>query len=277
MERKLIFLDIDGTLTEPGKNIPPDSAIEAIRRARANGHRVVLCSGRNYGMLSPLLKYGFDGLVGSAGGYIEYGGQVVYDCPMTANQQKQAMAVLAASGIYRTVEGKDHSYTDESFKAFLLETAQRCGNSELLRWREQLEGELGIRPMAEYQGEAIYKIVFMCRAAGDLREPMQKLGAEFNFCIQGADEYGVINGELINKAFHKGTAVRRLSEYACIPLEHTIAFGDSINDLEMLQTAGLGICMGGGSRELKKIADQVCPPVQENGLYQAFAQCGLIL
>ena len=74
MECKLIFLDIDGTLTEPGKNVPPASAVEAVRKARDNGHKVVLCSGRNYGMLSPLLRYGFDGLVGSAGGYIEYGG-----------------------------------------------------------------------------------------------------------------------------------------------------------------------------------------------------------
>ena len=42
MECKLIFLDIDGTLTEPGKNVPPASAVEAVRKARDNGHKVVL-------------------------------------------------------------------------------------------------------------------------------------------------------------------------------------------------------------------------------------------
>lgn len=36
MSKKLIFLDIDGTLTEPGSNIPPASALEAVRRAQAN-------------------------------------------------------------------------------------------------------------------------------------------------------------------------------------------------------------------------------------------------
>ena len=77
MNQKLIFLDIDGTLTEPGKNVPPPSAVEAVRRAREKGHKVVLCSGRNYGMLYPVLQYGFDGLISSAGGYIEYGGEVV--------------------------------------------------------------------------------------------------------------------------------------------------------------------------------------------------------
>ncbi len=276
METKLIFLDIDGTLTEPGKNEPPASAVEAIRQARANGHKVVLCSGRNYGMLSPLLKYGFDGLVGSAGGYIEYAGQVIFDCPMTRDQQVLAMDVLQRSGVFRTVEGRDNSYTDESFKDFLRENAQADGNSELLRWREQLEGELGIRPMAEYRGEPIYKIVFMCRNRDDLQEPMRLLGDSFQFCLQEADRYGVINGELINKSFNKGTAVGRLREYLNIPVEHTIAFGDSMNDLEMLQAAGLGICMGNGSEALQRAADEVCLPVLEDGLSKAFHAHGII-
>lgn len=72
MNQKLIFLDIDGTLTEPGKNVPPPSAAEAVRRARGKGHKVVLCSGRNYGMLLPVLEFGFDGLVASAGGSKHY-------------------------------------------------------------------------------------------------------------------------------------------------------------------------------------------------------------
>ena len=42
MNRKLIFLDIDGTLTPAGSNTPPESAMRAIRLAQANGHRVFL-------------------------------------------------------------------------------------------------------------------------------------------------------------------------------------------------------------------------------------------
>ena len=60
---KLIFLDIDGTLTTPGSNEPPQSALDAIKAAQKKGHKVFLCSGRNPGMLSPLLKFGFDGVV----------------------------------------------------------------------------------------------------------------------------------------------------------------------------------------------------------------------
>ena len=63
---KAVFLDIDGTLTTPGSNVPPASALEAVKKAQEKGHPVFLCSGRNQGMLSPLLKYGFDGYIACA-------------------------------------------------------------------------------------------------------------------------------------------------------------------------------------------------------------------
>ncbi len=272
--RKLIFLDIDGTLVEPGTNVPPASALDAVRKAQKNGHKVFLCSGRNYGMLSPLLQYSFDGLAASAGGYIKYEDTVVYDCPMTARQQEKAMEILQENGIYRTVECKINSYTDEGFKNFLKESGGN--NSELLRWREQLENSLGIRPMSEYQGEAIYKIIFMSPDAQRLKQPMEALETDFQFCMQGADQYGIVNGELINRQFNKGLAIQRLCEYLQVPLSDTIAFGDSMNDLEMLETAALGICMGNGSENLQKAADEVCPPLLEDGLYKAFAAHNLL-
>lgn len=66
MKQKLIFLDIDGTLLPPGEMIVPESAVDAIHRARANGHKVFLCTGRNLRMTQPLFHYGFDGFVCSA-------------------------------------------------------------------------------------------------------------------------------------------------------------------------------------------------------------------
>ncbi len=276
MDRKLIFLDIDGTLTEPGKNVPPPSAAEAVRRAREKGHKVVLCSGRNYGMLVPVLQFGFDGLAASAGGYIEYKGQVIYDCPMTPKQQARVLDVFKESGIYRTIGGRKRSYTDEGFKEFLAEHAQSKGNSELLRWRIQIENELDIRPMSEYDGEPIYGMAFMSRGAERLKRPMEVLQDEFDFCIQDEDSCGIVNGELSSKAFDKGGAVRRLCEFLGISKEDTIAFGDSMNDLEMLQAAGTGVCMANGSPSLLKIAGMVCPPVTEDGIYKAFEKLKLL-
>ena len=119
MRKRVVFLDIDGTLTVPGSNVPPESALQAIEKARKNGHLIFLCSGRNYDMLKPLLQYEFDGFVASSGGYIVCNGETIFDCPMTEKQRVKIMDVLRDNGIYCTVECKDGTYTDEGFKDFL--------------------------------------------------------------------------------------------------------------------------------------------------------------
>ena len=61
-----------------------------------------------------------------------------------------------------------------------------------------------------------------------------------------------------------------------VGLEDTIGFGDSMNDLEMIETVGYSVCMDNGSPALKAKSDLVCPAVEEDGLYRAFEQLGLI-
>lgn len=277
MEKRIIFLDIDGTLTEPGSNEPPESAVRAIEQARKLGHYVFLCTGRNYDMLSPLLKYDFDGVVASSGGYIECQKKVIYDCPMTERQKLAAMEVLQKNGVYRTVECMDGSYTDEGFKEFLREHANEGSNSELLRWREQIERSLNILPMKEYRGQPVYKIVIMSPSLEQLEEPRSVLAEDFEFCIQGADKHGFVNGEVVNRQFDKGKAVIRVCEYLGIPLYNSVAIGDSMNDKEMLETAGLSICMENGSGELKQLVDDICPSVRDGGIRHAFLKHHLIL
>ena len=274
MERKLIFLDIDGTLTLPGRNVPPDSALEAIRAAQALGHRVFLCTGRNYDMLKPLLAYGFDGAVASGGGYVFLGDKVLYDCPMTEEQKELALRLLSEGGVLRTVEGRDGSFCDAGMGEFLQKASG--GNSELLRWREAIEKDLGIRPMAEYDGQPIYKIVFMCSRREQLDPAIRALEGEFYFLIQDMAGADCINGELVNRKFDKGAGVRRVAEALGVPIEDTVGFGDSMNDLEMIQTVGTSVCMDNGSPELKRHSGLVCPSVAEDGLAWAFRRLGLV-
>ncbi|MDE6887370.1 MAG: HAD family hydrolase [Eubacterium sp.] len=273
--RRIIFLDIDGTLTKPGSNDVPKSAVWAIRQARKEGHYVFLCTGRNYAMLRPVLKYGFDGIIGSSGGYVECHKNVIFDCPMTPEQSRSVRRVLNENGIFSTIECMDASYTDTSFRDFLRSHAAEGKNSELLRWREQLERSLHIKPLEEYQGEPIYKIVFAGTSMEALARAQESL-EDFDFCIQERDGSGMIHGEVVNKAFDKGRAVERVCRYLELPLDSAIAIGDSMNDLEMLQTAGLGICMKNGSEKLKSVADDICPAFHENGIRTAFIKHRLI-
>lgn len=276
MKKKVIFLDIDGTLTTAGSNVPPESALRAIRAAQEKGHLVFLCTGRNYDMLKPLLAYGFDGVIASAGGYVCCGQEVIYDCPMSQGQQELVLNTLEENGIFRTVECLNGSYTDDGFKEFLEEHAGENGNSELLRWRRQIEQELNIRSMREYAGQPVYKVVLMSPDLERIKRAEEKLKNDFMFCIQDANGQGIVNGEVINRQFDKGRAVIRVCEYLHIPVEDSIAFGDSMNDREMMEAAGYAVCMENGSDTLKKLADEVCPRVEQDGLYQAFLKMGFV-
>lgn len=272
MNNKLIFLDIDGTLTEPGSNVPPDSALKAIQEARQNGHKVFLCSGRNPNMLKPVLAYDFDGFVSVNGGYVQVGDEVIYDHPMRREQFEQAIQLLHDQGVFCTVEGRDGAFGDEGIGDFMAKASG--GNSELKRWRRAIEESLGIRPMKEYDGQPVYKIIFMCGDLEQIAPAKAALEQDFDFVIQGNSD-GIINGEMVNRAFDKGRAIIRVCEYLGKEISDTVGFGDSMNDLEMIQTVGTSVCMDNGAEALKKISTIVCPSVSEDGLAQAFRELGL--
>ena len=273
MRRRLVFLDVDGTLTPPGSNTPPASALEAIRAARAAGHEVYLCSGRNRGMLAPRLAFGFDGAVASAGGYVFCGDELLFDCPMTEAQRERAVRAFRAGGVYLNVETRDDSFCDEGVAEFLAASAG--GNSELLRWRRQLEKELGFRPMAEYDGTPVYKMLFSYARSEQLDAARRELERDFFFLVHDDPGAGCLNGELINRRFDKGRGVRRIARARGVPLADTVGFGDSMNDLEMIRTVGTSVCMADGNPALRELSSLVCPAVEEDGLALAFAELGL--
>ncbi len=274
MKQKLIFLDIDGTLTPAGSNTPPESAMQAIKAAQKNGHKVFLCTGRNPAMLAPVLALGFEGAVAAAGGYVFMGDKVLFDCPMTPEQLETGMRLLKENGVFRTIEAKDATWGDEDLGDFLANAGE--GNSELVRWRKALAEELNILPMHEYDGRPVYKIVFMCTEASQLVPARDALEKDYKFVVQDVAAHHCLNGELINRNFDKGKGVRIVADACGIPIEDTIGFGDSMNDLEMIETVGTSVCMDNGSPKLKEVSDIVCPAVDEDGLAIAFRQLGLI-
>ena len=274
MNKKLIFLDIDGTLTPAGSNIPPASAMRVIREAQAAGHVVVLCTGRNLDMLAPVLALGFDGAVASAGGLVVLHDEILYDCPMTDDQRDVAMKRLKEQGVFRTIEAKDATYGDEDLGDFLANAGE--GNSELIRWRKALAEDLNIQPMSRYDGRPIYTVVFMCTRAEQLQPARDALEKDFNFVVQDVAAHNCLNGELINRQFDKGTGVKCMAEKLGIAIEDTIGFGDSMNDKEMIETVGYSVVMDNGSPTLKAMADMVAPAVEEDGLEKAFLDLGLV-
>ena len=92
-----------------------------------------------------------------------------------------------------------------------------------------------------------------------------------------ADEGGgIVNGELINRKFDKGTGIKAICGFLGCSLADTIGFGDSDNDLQMTDVVGISVCMADGSASLKQRCDRIAPSVYEDGIAKEFAALGLI-
>lgn len=280
MEKKLVFLDIDGTLLPPGEMAVPKSAVDAMRRARANGHKLFLCTGRNLRMTQPLFDYGFDGFVCSAGGYVGCDGKILVDIPMEPEQVAGIRKVMQESGVECTLEARDNTYGGVQMIERFAHNFQTAGtlNSEAERWKKMMEFGMTIRPIEEYAGAPVYKIVYIAEKPEDLLEVRRQYEDQFVFCEAKLGKFGgeMVNGELINRKFNKGTGIKAICDYLNMPLSDTIGFGDSDNDLQMTDVVGISYCMANGSESLKKLCDRVCPAVTEDGIAKAFEELELI-
>ena len=281
MEQKLIFLDIDGTLLPPGDMLVPESTLQSLYRAKANGHKLFLCTGRNYRMTEPLLRHDcFAGAVCSAGGYVLCDGKVLVDIPMEPQQAAGVRAALERHGVECTLEARDTTFGGAKMaeRWSFIHKNDGAMNSEAERWRKAMEDGMSITPVEQYRGEPLYKIVFIADHESDLAEAKQLYGDQFVFCESKLDglDGGYVNGELINRKFDKGRGIKAVCDYLNVPLQDSIGFGDSDNDLQMTDVVGISVCMANGSASLKQRCDRIAPAVYEDGIPMEFAALGLI-
>ena len=281
MEQKLIFLDIDGTLLPPGDMLVPEETLKTLDRAKAKGHKLFLCTGRNYRMTAPLLLHDcFDGAVCSAGGYVLCGDKVLVDIPMEPQQAAGVCAALERHDVEYTLEARDATFGGPRMMERWSFTHKKDGalNSEAERWRKAMETGMSITPLDQYKGEPLYKVVFIADHESDLDEAKRLYEDQFVFCQSKLDKLteGSVNGELINCRFDKGRGIKAICDHLGVSLQDTIGFGDSDNDLQMTDVVGISVCMGNGSETLKQRCDRIAPSVYEGGITREFEELGLI-
>ena len=88
-----------------------------------------------------------------------------------------------------------------------------------------------------------------------------------------ADKKGA---DVVERKASKAMGLVRLCDYYKIPLTETIAFGDSMNDYDIIKLAGRGIAMGNAMDELKRAADYITDPIDQEGIKKACLHFGMI-
>lgn len=122
------------------------------------------------------------------------------------------------------------------------------------------------KPLAQFiqeKGLRAYKLLAMVEPENN-EALLQSLQAEkFEGCeITKSADFLV---EVVNKNYSKGTAVEFLANYYGVPLDRVIAVGDQLNDISMIERAGLGIAVSNADEALKKKANYVCAYTNEEG------------
>lgn len=88
--------------------------------------------------------------------------------------------------------------------------------------------------------------------------------------------FGKNSGELSIPGIHKANAIEKLLQLLKINKEDTFAYGDGLNDIEMLEFVQHGIAMGNAKEAVKKVADDITETHDEGGIFNSFIKYGLI-
>lgn len=279
MERKMIFLDIDGTILAPGEGIR-QTVRDGLQKARSNGHRIFICTGRSHSMLPDELKdMELDGIIASAGSDIWIHGQNVYRASLDRDLLEHAVTVLRKQEAVYVLEGYDHIYLSE-LGTRILSGAEPIpeGNAELARWKAFFGSRKDVRKASDWNPllEPVPKVTFFVWDERAAEYIQRELGAYYHVAFFPQKISNFLNGELISRTANKGTAVRLTAKLLHQDHRNTVAFGDSMNDYQMIEQAACGIVMGNGDEGLKKIATRVCESVEEDGVILELKRMGII-
>ncbi len=83
--------------------------------------------------------------------------------------------------------------------------------------------------------------------------------------------------EIMNFKASKSKAMKILGDIYHISMKDTIAFGDNYNDIDMLQSAGLGVAMGNAPEDVKKAADIIALSNDEDGVFHVIDKIKIIV
>lgn len=290
-DRRIVFLDVDGTYADRGV-VPPEH-VAVVRAARAAGHRVLLCTGRPKAMLPErILAAGFDGVVASAGAYVEVDGRVLSDLRFPSDLADRAVAVLDAHDAAFILEAPEVLYGRPGVQARLSEILaghlrDSADDEESGESRDSADGgddaahEGPVDIMAalttpeDLSGCSFAKITYF-GSAESWTVLAEQIGDEVFILPSSIPGMGGSSGEIHMSGVHKAVGVAAVIEHLGLTRDDVVAFGDGLNDLEMIDFAGTGVAIEGADPRVLAVANRTAPTPAALGLVTAFRELDLI-
>jgi len=113
-------------------------------------------------------------------------------------------------------------------------------------------------------------------SAVPLKQLVDRLGPQVGLIPSSLSALGDRAGEIFMAGTHKAVGIQVVEERLGLDRADIVAIGDSANDIEMLEYAGVGIAVEGGHPAVLAVADRFTAGPAGNGVALAFAELGLL-
>lgn len=260
MNYKAVILDIDGTILPHGKTISPATKA-AIQKLKDNFIKVVIATGRApYFSESIVKEVGARSVVFFNGAYACHEGKEIYKNDIDKHILKNVLLLAQDNHHPLTFLGGNSFKATDLSHPFVVEAYQHDP------WKPELA------PPQFWIDQDIYQLFLHC----DMEEEVkyQTKIPELDFRRWTTEEAKTCDVNLSNS--NKAVGLTKLLDVLGIAPDETVAFGDGLNDMEMLSMAGVGVAMGSARHVVKQAADMVTLAAEEDGVRYGLERLGLI-
>lgn len=261
MEKKVLVLDIDGTLTNSKKEIT-DNTRQAIWDAVMRGHKVMLASGRP---TPGMYRYERELELARYGGYLlSFNGARIVECRTGEVIYQRTLPLGLLPGLYRYA--RQHHMGLVTYLGDVVISAFEP--DEYIQWEAKING-LPIRVVehfVQFVDFDIQKCLMTApgeQAAVYERELQEQYGQMAS--IYRSEPYFV---EVVPRGVTKASSIEKMLPILGVDREHVICCGDGYNDISMIRYAGLGVAMANAQAAVKEAADYVTASNDEDGIVQ---------
>lgn len=244
----LLAFDLDNTIITADDRLPRDIA-DAIQKAKERGHTVCVLTGRPHSSAIDFIEQ-----LGVTHYSVNNGALVVGGDETLSRITVSETHVSALAERYVGQPGLEY--------AFMLDDTIYVRNPEDERWTWAHTSNRNVQPFEAHTLKEVDKIVFATDGRGqEMLEEISQAHPELVLYLWG-DGFLEVTGE----GAHKGAALGRLSEVLGVAQSDTVAFGDGVNDVTMLEWAGRSVAVGHAYDEVKEVADEHIPSPEEGGV-----------